>query len=311
MREVAGAGEASERAAQAPAEAEEEGWDTVYLSACREEAARYPSPRDAPGWLRGELGRAGRPPFLLRGHSSPALLVVLPAAHPARPGGGRVGEEGGGRSGWPAAIVCPGGGYKTLAPHEGGPAARWLASLGVVALLLRYRLPPDHPWPAARDDLLAALDYACSAEAARWRIDPSRLSVLGFSAGAHLAAHGLSARLRAAVLVYPATADATGEAVRTTAAAAAEVARGSALPPVYLVSSTNDRVCGAEEHGDRVHAELCTLGVECHYQRQKLGAHGFGVVPRWTTPCAAWLLDKLRDSPQASAPAAQRHDTHV
>ena len=53
----------------------------------------------------------------------------------------------------------------------------------MVALLLRYRLPPDHPWPAARDDLLAALDYACSAEAARWRIDPSRLSVLGFSAG--------------------------------------------------------------------------------------------------------------------------------
>ena len=74
---------------------------------------------------------------------------------------------------------------------------------------------------------------------------------------------------------------------------------------------TGCRVCGAEEHGDKVHAELCTLGVECHYQRQKLGAHGFGVAPRWTTPCAAWLLDKLRDSPQASAPAAQRHDTHV
>ena len=54
--------------------------------------------------------------------------------------------------------MLPGGGYRHLAPREGAPAARWLAaSLGVVAAVLRYRLPPRHGWPAPLEDAKAAL----------------------------------------------------------------------------------------------------------------------------------------------------------
>ena len=81
--------------------------------------------------------------------------------------------------------MLPGGGYRHLAPREGAPAARWLAaSLGVGAAVLRYRLPPRHGWPAPLEDAKAALALLRSAEAsARWGVDPSRVALLGFSAG--------------------------------------------------------------------------------------------------------------------------------
>ena len=84
-------------------------------------------------------------------------------------------------------------------------AAEWAASLGCVGCVLRYRVPPAHPWPMAREDLEAAAAYLRSAEAAaRWAVDPSRLVVLGFSAGAHLAAQlaATGERRPCAVTVY-------------------------------------------------------------------------------------------------------------
>jgi acetyl esterase/lipase len=70
--------------------------------------------------------------------------------------------------------------------------------------VLRYRLPPRHGWPAPLEDAKAALALLQSAEASeRWGIDPSRVALLGFSAGAHLAALAASPGLHALVLVYP------------------------------------------------------------------------------------------------------------
>ena len=37
------------------------------------------------------------------------------------------------------------------------------------------------------------------------------------------------------------------------------------------------------------------------YQRQKLGDHGFGVIKKWTTPCAAWLKEKVVEKAAAAA----------
>src|ERR1051326_2973482 len=46
----------------------------------------------------------------------------------------------------PAAIVCPGGGYRNLAMnHEGRQVASFLNSLGMAAFVLRYRLGTPHP----------------------------------------------------------------------------------------------------------------------------------------------------------------------
>lgn len=268
-----------------------------------------------------EHRRSKRPLFVLRGASSPALRAFLPAGHPAAAApstseaigigeaymancsgcAAQVAGEGGaaleGARGWPSAVVCPGGGYETLSPHEGAPAAKWLTSLGFVAFVLRYRLPPAHPWPAARDDVRAALAYLRSEEArTRWQLDASRLLVLGFSAGAHLAAHAICPQLSAVVLIYPAVADATDEAVRTSEVAEEQAALvgGEELPVVYVVASTNDRVCAPGEHGDLVVGELEVCGLRCTYQRQKLGSHGFGVTRKWTSPCGAWLREQLQ-----------------
>jgi acetyl esterase/lipase len=87
----------------------------------------------------------------------------------------------------PAVIVCPGGGYVSLAAnHEGRQVANFLNSLGVAAFVLRYRLGPRYHHPIELGDAQRAI-RTLRAHAGDWRIDPARLGILGFSAGGHLA----------------------------------------------------------------------------------------------------------------------------
>jgi len=66
---------------------------------------------------------------------------------------------------------------------------RSLAGAGFVAIVVNYRLAPAHPYPAAVDDVRAAVAWLRSpAQAARYRVDPRRIGVLGASAGGNLAA---------------------------------------------------------------------------------------------------------------------------
>ncbi len=83
-------------------------------------------------------------------------------------------------------VVCPGGGYAHLAPHEGEPVARWLNTLGVTAVVLKYRLGPKYHHPVELEDAQRAI-RTLRARAAEWGIDPHRIGILGFSAGGHLA----------------------------------------------------------------------------------------------------------------------------
>lgn len=83
-------------------------------------------------------------------------------------------------------IVCPGGGYGVLAPHEGEPVALWLNSLGISACVLTYRVAP-HRHPAPLADAQRAIRLVRQ-RAAQWNVDPRRVGILGFSAGGHLAA---------------------------------------------------------------------------------------------------------------------------
>jgi acetyl esterase/lipase len=84
-----------------------------------------------------------------------------------------------------AVIVCPGGGYSRRAAHEGEPIAEWLNGLGISAFVLNYRVAPyEHPVPL-QDAQRAIRTVRQHAE--EWRIDPSRVGILGFSAGGHLA----------------------------------------------------------------------------------------------------------------------------
>ncbi|SFL12450.1 Acetyl esterase/lipase [Paenibacillus sp. 1_12] len=84
-----------------------------------------------------------------------------------------------------AVVVCPGGGYARRADHEGEPIALWLNSLGISAFVVHYRVAPyQHPNPLS--DAQRAIRIVRS-KAKEWNIDPTRVGILGFSAGGHLA----------------------------------------------------------------------------------------------------------------------------
>jgi acetyl esterase/lipase len=90
-----------------------------------------------------------------------------------------------------AVVVFPGGGYRILAIDlEGTEVCDWLDAAGITCVLLKYRVPDSGPFPkspAALQDAQRALGLVRS-RATEWHIDPNRIGVLGFSAGAHLAA---------------------------------------------------------------------------------------------------------------------------
>src|SRR5262249_32732499 len=86
-----------------------------------------------------------------------------------------------------AVIVAPGGSYQRLAAnHEGRQVANWLNSLGITALVLRYRLGPKYHHPIEMQDGQRAIRLV-RARAQGLGIRADRIGFMGFSAGGHLA----------------------------------------------------------------------------------------------------------------------------
>ena len=86
-----------------------------------------------------------------------------------------------------AIVVCPGGGYGGLAPHEGAGYAGWLAEHGIAGIVLKYRLgSKGYRHPAMLNDAARAMRLTRS-QAAAWKIDTKRVGIMGSSAGGHLA----------------------------------------------------------------------------------------------------------------------------
>jgi acetyl esterase/lipase len=87
-----------------------------------------------------------------------------------------------------AVIVAPGGGYVHLSmDKEGEQIARWLNSIGVTAFVLKYRLGPRYHHPIELGDAQRAIRTVRS-RAAELGLAPSRIGMMGFSAGGHLTA---------------------------------------------------------------------------------------------------------------------------
>jgi hypothetical protein len=88
-------------------------------------------------------------------------------------------------------VICPGGGYWVLAYDlEGTDIARYLNSIGVAAIVLKYRLPTYgnciEPHKAPLMDAQRAMRLVRH-NASIWNINPSKIGIMGFSAGGHLA----------------------------------------------------------------------------------------------------------------------------
>jgi acetyl esterase/lipase len=117
------------------------------------------------------------------GHiNNPSVAVFLPPA---------------GKATGAAVVVIPGGGHRYLnIGSEGYDLARWLAAKGVAGFVLKYRLAKDQTVEHSpyridfeeMQDTKRALRLV-RIRAAEWGVDPTRIGVLGFSAGGHLAAH--------------------------------------------------------------------------------------------------------------------------
>ena len=107
-----------------------------------------------------------------------------------------------------AVLWLHGGGYVIGAPEQEGPRCLALArALGVVVVAPAYRLAPEHPFPAARDDAAAVLEALWTDDSLGVRSD--RIAVAGVSAGGGLAAslslhvRGSAPPLAAQILLYP------------------------------------------------------------------------------------------------------------
>ena len=85
-----------------------------------------------------------------------------------------------------AIVVCPGGGYRNLAAHEGQPFAELFAAQGIVAAVLTYHIVP-HQFPLPYSDACRAMRIMRQ-RAQELNIDAGRVGLMGFSAGGHLAA---------------------------------------------------------------------------------------------------------------------------
>lgn len=86
-----------------------------------------------------------------------------------------------------AMVICPGGGYAHLAPHEGVDYALWLNQHGVTCFVLKYRLGSDHyRHPAMLQDAARAVRWVRT-HAADYNVDGQRVGIMGSSAGGHLA----------------------------------------------------------------------------------------------------------------------------
>jgi len=86
-----------------------------------------------------------------------------------------------------AMVICPGGAYEHLAPHEGKDYALWLNQHGITCFVLKYRLGLNgYHHPAMLQDAARAVRLV-RAKAVDWKIDPKRVGIMGSSAGGHLA----------------------------------------------------------------------------------------------------------------------------
>ena len=85
-----------------------------------------------------------------------------------------------------AIVICPGGGYGGLVTGaEGHGIAQWLNRHGITGVVLEYRLPAGRPFVPLSDAQRAIRTVRANAK--EWGVNPSRVGIMGFSAGGHLA----------------------------------------------------------------------------------------------------------------------------
>ena len=87
----------------------------------------------------------------------------------------------------PSMVICPGGGYGGCSEREWEPLALKVMAMGFNAFVIRYSTAP-HRYPTGLIEVAALYDLI-NKNADEWNCDVEKISIMGFSAGGHLAAH--------------------------------------------------------------------------------------------------------------------------
>ena len=210
-----------------------------------------------------------------------------------------------------AVLVSPGGGYNILALDlEGTEVCEWLNSIGVTAVLLKYRVPKR---PGVEKHAPALQDAQRALSLARHRakefgIDPRRLGALGFSAGAHLSAvlsttpertypaideaDKVDLRPDFTVLIYPAylTVKELGDTTPP------EIHITSNTPPTFITIAEDDPVRMENALHYALALKQAKVPVELHLY--PTGGHGYGLrrtketVTTWPDRAADWMKSR-------------------
>jgi acetyl esterase/lipase len=247
---------------------------------------------------------AGKPVIRIGNVSAPTLTLYAPT----------------GKSTGAAVVVFPGGAYRILAIDlEGTEVCEWLNSIGVTCVLLKYRVPDSGPYPksaAALQDAQRAVGIVRS-RAAEWHIDLKRIGVLGFSAGAHLAAalsthfdkrlydpidaaDQVSCRPDFAVIVYPGYL----AIAEQNFAANADIRPTEQTPPSFIVQAEDDPVYVENSTVFFLQLKNAKVPAEMHIFAQ--GGHGYGL-RRTELPVTGWpqLVETWLGTIQILQPAAR------
>lgn len=208
-----------------------------------------------------------------------------------------------------AMVVCPGGGYEILAYDlEGDEICQWLNEIGVTAVLLKYRVPrrtglEKHTAPL--QDVQRAISLVRS-KAEELNLDPQRIGVMGFSAGAHLAAMAstsydkrtypevdaadkLSCKPDFCLLVYPAYLDGPNFTI------APELKVTAQTPPTMLVQTEDDK--SYINSSLFYYYALKEAGVPATMHLYSKGGHGYGLrdtgnaVNEWPYRAEEWFME--------------------
>jgi len=220
-----------------------------------------------------------------------------------------------------ALIVFPGGSYINLSmDKEGTKIAQWLASNGIAAFVVKYRLGSNnYHHPAEMLDGQRAVRFVRT-YAPAWKIDTNRIGVIGFSAGGHLAStlathfdegdpkatdviDRVSSRPDVQILLYPVItmsddaiahagsrnnllgADAPDD-LKNLLSSEKQVKADS--PPAFIAHAIADHTVPVANSDVYVEA-LEKNNVPVVYLRGPYGGHGFGLTDAWAPQCIAWL----------------------
>lgn len=209
-----------------------------------------------------------------------------------------------------AVIVCPGGGYSILALDlEGTEVCEWLNSIGVTAILLKYRVPVREGQPRYQPPLQDAQRAMglVRTNAAKLGINPAHIGIMGFSAGAHLSAalstnydkrtyeavdvaDNTSCKPDFVMLVYPAYLTIKEQNDKV----APELTITKNTAPTFLAQTEDDPV--RVESSLFYYVALKNAGVPAEMHLYAKGGHGYGLrksalsITTWPQRAEEWML---------------------